>query len=111
MDNIVTDPDLLEYLSKIYDITSRVVLPARERAIKRMEEMAALNRNGSSKSDSGTPAVLHNGQPPVCSGNNCDVPVRPTSGLPFTTLLSGNVDSSSISGVPKPTGEINFTSQ
>lgn len=98
MDILVTDPDTLAFLAAIHEITNREVLPARDRAIKRAEEMAAINRN---VPNARTPKVSDNGKPLVCSNNNGDVSVQPPPGLSFTTLLSGNSDADGASGVPK----------
>jgi hypothetical protein len=96
MENTVTDPAILAFLANIHTITNRDVLPAHARAVKRAEEMALLNRNVS-----GTPTLGDCGKPPVCSGNNCDVPVRSAPGLSFTTLLPDNSGASGAGVLPK----------
>ena len=97
---VVTDSEVLACLEKLHDITHRVVLPARERAIKHMEEIAALNRNGA-KQVAGTPEVLHSGESSVCSGNNGNVPVRPAPGMSPASFLPGDADAGGVSGLPK----------
>lgn len=96
MENTVTDPAILAFLDAIHTITNREVLPARDRAIKRVEEMALLNRNVNR-----APKTADCGKSSVCSGNNADVPVRSASGLSFTTLLSGDADPSGNGNIPK----------
>jgi len=98
MEKNVSDPDTLACLAKLHDITNRVVLPARERVIKHMEEITALNRN---EPVTRTSEVLHSGQPSVCSRIDGNVPVRPAPGLSPASLLCGDADADGVSGVPK----------